>query len=78
MTSSGYRFPARMQTGLAILIFTAASVLPPACARAESVFGRRYPSSRIYALGSRFAGITDNQLRLQEPIRSVAPVSGRL
>ena len=62
MTSSGYRFPARMQTGLAILILTAVSVLPPACARAESVFGRRYPSSRIYALGSRFAGIIPDQL----------------
>ncbi len=62
MTSSGYRFPARLPTGLAILIFTAASVLPPACASAEPVFGRRYPSARIYALGSGFAGIIPDQL----------------
>lgn len=62
MTSSGYRSPARMPAGLAILIFTAASVLPQACAHAESVFGRNQPSARIYALGSRFAGIIPDQL----------------
>ncbi len=62
MTSSGYRSPVRMPTGLAILIFTAASVLPPACARAESVFGSRQPSSRIHALGSSLSGIIPDQL----------------
>ena len=62
MTSSGYRSRARIPAGFAILIFTAVLVLPQACARAESTFGRSYASARIYALGYRFAGIIPDQL----------------
>ena len=49
MTSKGFR--------LSILILTAVSLLPPAGAGAKSVLRRGYPSARIYALGSDFAGI---------------------
>lgn len=62
MTSSGYRSQAPALTALAIMAFTAASVLAPTCAHAESVFGYPRPSARIYALGSDFAGIIPDQL----------------
>jgi len=62
MTSAGYLSPARTQAGLAILIFTAASVLPQTCAHAGSVFGKAQPSARIHALGGHFAGIIPDQL----------------
>ena len=62
MTSSGYRSQAPALTALAIMAFTAASVLVPACADAESVFGRPNPSARIHALGSYFAGVIPDQL----------------
>ncbi len=62
MTSSGYRVPARLPACLAIMIFTAVSVLPPVSARAGSVFRNGNTSARIYALGHNFAGVIPDGL----------------